>query len=360
MTVPAPVVFLLPDLGGGGAQRVMLTLAAHLDPARFAPRLLVVGGACTLPVPDGLAVERGGARRLVTGLPWVLRRLRSLKPAAVVSTMAYANLALLALAPLLPRGTRLLVREANVPSATLASLPRWVRLAAPYRRLYPRAARVLAQTDAIAEALAEAAPGVRETLRILWNPVDVLRLRAEARAPLREGGSGLRLVAAGRLTRQKGFDRLIDAVPGLPADSRLTIFGEGPDRAALAARISRLGLGDRVRLAGYSAKLPAYLAGADALVMASRWEGLPNVALEALALGTPVLATPESALAEVAARVPGGVTVLAFGEEFVYHLAGLVPGPAPPLAPRPTLLPDDYAIAVVVERFQSILKEALA
>lgn len=68
MTVPAPVVFLLPDLGGGGAQRVMLTLAAHLDPARFAPRLLVVGGACTLPVPDGLAVERGGARRLVTGL----------------------------------------------------------------------------------------------------------------------------------------------------------------------------------------------------------------------------------------------------------------------------------------------------
>lgn len=359
-TSPAPIVFVLPDLGAGGAQRVMLLLAAHLDQARFAPRLLVVGGAQTLAVPDGLAVERGGASRLVGGLPWLLRRLRALHPAAVVSTLGYTNFALLGLAPLLPRNIRLVVREANVPATTLSELPGWLRKAAPYRRLYPRATRVLAQTGAIAQALAEAAPRARAAIRILPNPVDVARLRDAAGAPRRAAGPGLRLVAAGRLTRQKGFDQLIEAIPQLPPDSCLTIFGEGPDRAMLAARIAALGLNERVTLAGYSAALPSHLAGADALVMASRWEGLPNVALEALALGTPVVATPESALAEVAAQMPTGVKILDFGQDFVDHLIGLAPKPDPAGKLRPSLLPDEYAIASVVDRFERILEEALA
>jgi len=359
MTAPQTVVFLLPDLGGGGAQKVMLTLASHLDRSRFTPHLLVVGGAATLPLPDGVTVDRGNAARLATGIPWFVRRLRRLRPAVVVSTLAYMNLALLAAAPLLPRRTRIVVREANTPSASLASLPGFLRRVQPYKRLYPRAARIIAQTQAVADELTDIAPAVRTSIRLLPNLVDTEGLRAAAVSPQREAGAGLRLVGAGRLTDQKGFDRLVEAVPQLPADSRVTIFGEGPDRATLTNRIAALGLDDRVRLAGFQADLAPHLAGADALVMPSRWEGLPNVALEALALGTPVFATPECGLAEVADKAGDAIRLAPFDSDLVARIGSLVADASRAECLQPNLLPIAYNIEIVVARFQNLLDDCL-
>lgn len=360
MTDSRRIAFLLPDLGGGGAQKVMLTLAAHLDRSRFTPHLLIVGGATTQPLPDGVSANRGNATRLVTGIPWFVRRLRRLQPAIVVSTLAYTNLALLAAAPLLPRRTRIVVREANMPSATLAALPGWLRRLQPYKRLYPRAARIIAQTQAVADALTEIAPAVRGSIRILANQVDTGQLRAAATPPQRDLGTGLRLVGAGRLTDQKGFDRLVEAAPQLPAASQVTIYGEGPDREALAARIAALGLDDRIRLAGYHADLAPHLAGADALIMPSRWEGLPNVALEALALGTPVIATPECGLAEVADKTGDSIRIAPFDGGFITLVGGLAADATRAERLRPSLLPVEYDIETVVARFQDLLDDCLA
>ncbi|MBS28075.1 MAG: hypothetical protein CL566_04005 [Alphaproteobacteria bacterium] len=360
MANPQSIAFLLPDLGGGGAQKVMLTLAAQLDRSRFVPHLLIVGGAATLPLPDGVLADRGNAARLVSGIPWFVRRLRRLQPAVVVSTLAYTNLALLAVAPLLPRRTSIVVREANAPAATLAALPGFLRRLQPYKRLYPRATRIIAQTQAVADELANIAPAVGDSIRLLPNQVDTGRLRADATPPQREVGPGLRLVGAGRLTDQKGFDRLIEAAPHLPADSRVTIFGEGPNHAALAGRIAALGLGARIRLAGYRADLAPHLAGADALVMPSRWEGLPNVALEALALGTPVFATPESGLAEVADKTGGAVRIAPFESDLIALIGGLAPDATRAESLRPNLLPVAYDTETVVTRFQDLLDDCLA
>ena len=360
MTDPYRIAFLLPDLGGGGAQKVMLTLAAHLDRSRFAPHLLIVGGAATLPLPDGVPVERGNASRLVSGIPWFVRRLRRLQPAIVVSTLAYTNMALLAAAPLLPRRTRIVVREANMPSATLATLPGWLRRLQPYNRLYPRADRIIAQSQAVADALTEIEPAVCGSIRLLANQVDTERLRGTATPPQRDAGSGLRLVGAGRLTDQKGFDRLIEAAPRLPADSRITIFGEGPDRKRLAERITALGLDDRIRLAGYQANLAPHLAGADALIMPSRWEGLPNVALEALALGTPVFATPECGLAEVADKAEDAIVIAPFDGEFIALIGDMAADASRGDRLQPNLLPVEYNIETVAARFHDLLDDCLA
>ena len=360
MTAPHSIAFLLPDLGGGGAQKVMLTLASHLDRSRFAPHLLIVGGAETLPLPDGVPADRGNAARLISGIPWFVRRLRRLQPAVVVSTLAYTNLALLAAAPLLPRRTRIVVREANTPSATMASLPGWLRRMQPYKRFYPRAARVIAQTQAVADELAAFAPTVRDSIRLLPNQVDTVGLRAAATSPRRAAGAGLRLVGAGRLTDQKGFDRLVEAAPRLPPDSRVTIFGEGPNRAALASRIDALCLDDIIRLAGYQADLAPHLAGADALIMPSRWEGLPNVALEALALGTPVFATPECGLAEVADQAGDAIQIAPFNDDWVARIGDLVGDASRAECLQPNLLPIAYNIETVVARFQDLLDDCLA
>ncbi|HEU4350017.1 MAG TPA: glycosyltransferase family 4 protein [Actinoplanes sp.] len=101
------------------------------------------------------------------------------------------------------------------------------------------------------------------------------------------------LIAAGRLTRQKGFDLLIDAFAKVRArhpDWQLKIYGEGPLMADLRGRITALGLTDSAHLPGVTNKLPEELSAAGLFVLSSRFEGLPMVLLEAMTLGLPAVA----------------------------------------------------------------------
>ncbi len=120
----------------------------------------------------------------------------------------------------------------------------------------------------------------------LFQPGD----RAAQRAAL--GLRGPTLLSVGHLIARKGHHRIIAAMADLP-DHQLLIAGEGPERARLETLISQLGLGARVRLLGTRphAELPALYGAADALVLASTREGWANVLLEAMACGTPVLAS---------------------------------------------------------------------
>lgn len=101
------------------------------------------------------------------------------------------------------------------------------------------------------------------------------------------------IVGAGRLTDQKDFRTLLGAFARLRRvrDCRLVIFGEGGQREALLALADRLGIAGDVDLPGHTDRLYAALARADVFALSSRWEGLGNVLIESLAVGTPVVAT---------------------------------------------------------------------
>ena len=128
----------------------------------------------------------------------------------------------------------------------------------------------------------------------LYNPVDIERIRAQAEACASPFvGAGPHVVAAGRLGHQKGFDMLLDAFAAARARgvvATLTILGDGPDRGALEALAARLRVADAVHFVGFQANPFAYFAAADLFVLSSRYEGLPNVVLEAMACGCPVVA----------------------------------------------------------------------
>jgi glycosyltransferase involved in cell wall biosynthesis len=105
---------------------------------------------------------------------------------------------------------------------------------------------------------------------------------------------------------QKNHARFVAAAAEVAAarpDARFVIVGDGPLRGALEAQVAALGLGDRVTLTGVRHDVPALLARADLVVFSSDWEGLPLVALEALAAGTPVLSTPVEGMRELPVTV---------------------------------------------------------
>ena len=351
----ADAALVLPSFAGGGAERVALSLMSGLAPEHARIVVLDGRGPLRFMVPAGVDLVDLGRPRLRQAWPALLRWLRASRPAVVLSTFGYVNLALLSMRPLLPAGTRLVIREANTPSLALrrgrAPMPALTRRA--YRLLYPTADLVLCQHRSMADELCTRFGVPVERTAILPNPVDSARLRADP--PRRDPGPGRRFVAAGRLTRQKGFDRLIDMIAAGDAEDRLCLFGDGPDRAALESRAR--GTHDQIRFAGFDPAPWSFYAGADAVLVASRWEGLPNIALEALACGTPVIATPESGgIAEVAAAAAtGAVTVTAWGDAYRDALTKVIPSPVDEV--RSSLLPREFERDSVVERFRALVVE---
>jgi glycosyltransferase involved in cell wall biosynthesis len=351
------VLFVLPSFEIGGAQRVCLTLLANIDQTRFAPELVVFdacGGLDGL-VPAHVPVHNLKRPRLRQALPALLAAFRRTRPDVVFSTLGYVNLAVLAMRPLMGGRTRVVVRESNLPSIALPSLRHAAAIRFGYRLLYPHADRVITQSRRIGDELVADFGVSRQALFPLRNPVDVNRIRAAAHPILREPGPGLRLVAVGHLIHQKGYDRLLSMFAALPPDAYLTFLGDGAERPRLAQQATALGVVDRVRFAGFVPRPWRYVAGADAFVMPSRWEGMPNAALEALACGVPVLATPESGgLIEVAEEVrPEALRLVSCGDAFVAAMRELQP--RSDFALRASTLPPSFALDQVVTRFEELL-----
>jgi glycosyltransferase involved in cell wall biosynthesis len=119
------------------------------------------------------------------------------------------------------------------------------------------------------------------------------------------------VIAAGRLSPEKGFQVLLDAAPTILAhrDTGLAIFGEGTLRPELERRVNELGLADRIVLPGFRSDLDSLLTAADVMVLPSFTEGLPNVVLEASAAVVPVVATAVGGTPEVVADGETGYLV---------------------------------------------------
>jgi glycosyltransferase involved in cell wall biosynthesis len=164
---------------------------------------------------------------------------------------------------------------------------------------------VVANAEATRRELLEWLPSSR--VRVIYNGIDLRAydasredrgLRVEMGCP---SGACVALSVA-RLAQEKDHATLLSAFHRAARTNErlwLWIAGDGPLRPVLAAQVERLGLGERVRLLGFRADVPRLLTAADLLVISSRREGLPNVALEAMAARRPLIATAVSGTPEV-------------------------------------------------------------
>jgi glycosyltransferase involved in cell wall biosynthesis len=236
-----------------------------------------------------------------------------------------------------------------------------------YRRFYGRFDRVICQSKDMRDDLVTHFELSVDKAVVINNPVDVDRIRHLASEPLvtgltREDSSKaaeerINLVSAGRLVKQKGFDLLIEAV-ALCGNPRLhlTLLGEGPLREALAAMAQTKGVSGQVRFVGFQKNPYPFFANADAFVLSSRLEAFPNVVLEALACGTPVIATPSiGGVREILEGVAGCVVAGSVtAESLAEALASFTSGKNLPLA-----VVGPYSVETILEHYtQELMGDA--
>jgi glycosyltransferase involved in cell wall biosynthesis len=140
--------------------------------------------------------------------------------------------------------------------------------------------------------------------------------RAVARTAL--GIRGFALGTAGRLTSQKALGDALEALTRVP-DVELLVLGDGPERGALERHASRLGISSRVRFLGAGTRedVVTLFRAVDAALLTSAWENLPHTLLEALAAGTPVIATAVGGIPEVVVDGENGLLVPAGSVEAI-------------------------------------------
>ncbi|WP_224003298.1 glycosyltransferase [Aureimonas sp. SA4125] len=283
---PTRAVFVLAGLDAGGTEKIVNMLAHHRVARGDTVDVVALNAESAgsfFPYQEGIAIHALGDRtgpRFLRSLVrfWRLRRLlHRLQPDVALSFLTKVNVITAIAATGL--GISLILSERN--NFLIQKMhPLWPALfarVAQGRRLVMQTAQARSALPAALQSDAVVIPNPISPPPPIWELPDYRPA----------------FVAVGRLDRQKGFDLLIDAfasaLPRLPSAS-LAIFGEGPERRSLEEQMRALGLGERAVLPGVAKSPDDWMAAGSVFVLSSRFEGFPNVLLEALARGAPVVA----------------------------------------------------------------------
>ena len=307
MVRPEHVALFLPSLAGGGAERVMVTLANGFVARGLRVDLVLASaqGPYLGEVAAGVGVVDLHAHGVMASLPGLMRYLREERPQALLSAMNHANVVAIWARMLARFNTRVVVSERAVlePELQRPTSLRARLLPLLMRSSYRHADGVVAVSADVARDLRDLIQLDASRISVIYNPVVDATLDERARAPLGHPwfapGEPPVVLGVGRLSREKDFPTLLRAFARLSArrPARLVILGEGEQRPELEALARELGVARMVAMPGFVRNPLAYMSRSMVLVLSSRWEGLGNVLIEAMACGTPVVST----------RCPGGV-----------------------------------------------------
>jgi glycosyltransferase involved in cell wall biosynthesis len=307
MDRPLRVALVITELEVGGAERCLVNLACGLDRSRFEAEVYCL--ASQPPAPQDRLVRRleeSGVPAHFLGfsnkwsLPAAVRALRTAlaqRPPDVMQSMLF---------------------HANVVSGLAhrrggsGGLSLGFRVADPSRwrqwvegHIAREADRVVCVSQSVADFAARRMGLAPSRLTVIPNGIDLVTYEGRRPADLTRFGvpSGRRVITCiSRLAKQKGLDLLIRAAPqllGALPHHDLLLVGDGPEMSNLRRLAVERGIGERVHFTLWQPTVPEILLASDVMVLPSRWEGMPNVLLEAMACGRPVVCSAAEGVAEV-------------------------------------------------------------
>lgn len=293
------ILFFIPQLVGGGAEKVNMNIMKLLDKKIFEVHLVVVSlnGSVYKSLPEDVIFHNLESSKTMFSILKLRNIVVSIKPDILFSSLIRGNIAIMLALLGIRKRPYIIFRSPNSPKLLLENK----QLGNIQKKLleysYRKADHVIAQTPEMKKELYEYHKIPKEKIEVMLNPIDVDSIEKSInniQNPFEE--KYINIVAAGRIIYQKGFDILIKSFVEVVKHNslyRLYIIGQdiGGEQEKLQSLVDKLHLSNNIVFLGYQSNPYKYYYYSDLYVLSSRWEGLPNTVLENLYLKKPIVST---------------------------------------------------------------------
>lgn len=281
------VLFILPSLSAGGAERVISFVSQNIDKDKFEPTLLVAGFAKdTVYDVTNVKVKYLNKSRILTALPSIILTIKKYKPNVVVSSISHVNTAMALVSPLFSR-TKFIGREATVLGKRKSEKKAKKR---SLIRLLPNGFKnldaLICQSQDMAEDMITNFDVSKDKIHVINNPISNLPAVKKATKP----SNPRKFITVGRLTEVKGHIRLLAILSKVKQPFTYTIIGDGNLKNVIFDKAKALGIIENIKHIPFTNKVNDYISKHDLFLQGSYVEGFPNALLESCVVGTPVLA----------------------------------------------------------------------
>lgn len=289
------------SLNCGGAERVIVTLSNSFLRKGYSVELLIpnLNGTLLNEVNTGVSLVSLKSNNAIESLFKLIKYLKKSKPEILLSTLPTINIIAILACKLAKTKTKLFVRVSiNASSGSSFETNKKTKVVSFLRNISLRYANnIIAPSEGVAIDLIENLGLDKKTISVIKNPIEFENIHQlsndYSNYAFHIDPSKKMVLAVGRLNQQKDFFTLIKAFAEVCNSNNaiLVILGEGEQRPLLLDLVKKLELSDKVYMPGFVENPFTFMKNASVFVLSSKYEGLPNVLLQALALGIPIVST---------------------------------------------------------------------
>ena len=284
------ILIILPSLAAGGAERVMSFVAQNINADQFDSHLLIIGNKSeSIYAFNEIHTTFLNKKRVLYAIPALILFLLKKKPNIVVSSIGHLNTLMALLSPIFYK-TKFIIREASVISSIQqfsVNKKSWINWINIFSKIsYSWIDCVICQSRDMAEDFRCLYNIHNDKLVIINNPITNITPVKE----LKSKNNCTKYITIGRLSKEKGHERILNILSKKKKDFHYTIIGNGPEKENILEQVKILGLVSKVTYISHTNNVNKYLKLNDLFLQGSYVEGFPNAVLESCVVGTPVLA----------------------------------------------------------------------
>ena len=299
------ILIIVPSLEGGGAEKFIVKLSNNLDRNKFIIYLVILNSLNSVYIDDlkeDLIIFNFYYKKIRFSAIKIIKLIWFIRPDILFTTLVHLNMLIGVLGILFPRRMKVYGRETIILSKLYEHSKYLWFLKKIYPYLYLAFDKIISQSSDMENDLINNFGLKKNKSIVINNPIDFDRINEMALLPIVNNpfikdGVTINFVSCGRLEYQKGFDLLIEAISICKINLNLVILGSGVEKDRLIELARNFNVLEKINFVGFQINPYQFFKNADAFILSSRYEGFPNVILEAIACGTPVIAMP----------APGGI-----------------------------------------------------
>lgn len=300
------ISILLPSLGSGGAEKVMVTLANYFVNNGYYVDLLLIkrDGVYFNRLSEKIRIIDLNSSRALFSIPKILRYLKNNSPDVLLSVLTHTNLIAILCKLLFYKKIRIVISERTILSNASKNSNRYLfrKVSLIVHLLYPKADSIIAISNGVKDDLIKFAKIDRRKIIVIYNPITfddrfdscIDQVVENEIFAIKEFNDNIPvLISVGRLEKVKNYDVLIEAFNLLKQKRKikLLILGEGIEQGNIKELITKYHLDSDVFLLGFKQNPIPYLINSDVFVLSSNWEGFGNVIVEAMSTGIKIVST---------------------------------------------------------------------